>query len=154
MPSAGPRLSSVCAVLILALPIFCLSQTSDTPKSPQSIFSDRGLTTLGFWLKLPNEDPVHDGVWALQQTNEGLRSETASRRNLRFEFESDRKTLDDLENQYLEADRQYDESVEAGQDVNRKNPDVYNQWVNTNNELLGKREDIAIQIDCEMTAAK
>jgi clan AA aspartic protease (TIGR02281 family) len=146
------RYFGVFVLIVSALQALGVAQTSDGTKSPQSIFADRGLVTLGFWLKLPNEDAVHDGVWAIQQMDEGLRSESAARRNLRFEFESDRKTLDDLENQYLAADKQYDQSVVAGKNVNRSNPDVYNEWVNANNELLGKREDIAIQIDKEQRA--
>ncbi len=137
-------------VLVLALP--ALGQTAGGGKSPQEVFADRGLTTLGYWLKLPNEDAVHDGVWAIQQTSEGMRSESAVRRNFRFEYDTDRKTLDDLENQYLEADKAYDASVNQGKSINHTNTEFYNHWIEENNLLVGKRTDLGIEIDKEQRA--
>ena len=120
--------------------------------TPQSIFQDRGLTQSGFWLILPNEAGVHDGVWAIQQADEGIRSESAGRRNVRFELQNGRRALDGLEDQFIAANTQLTQSIENGKNIDKKNTDLYNQWIESNNELQGKRAVLAIKIDKEQRA--
>jgi clan AA aspartic protease (TIGR02281 family) len=133
----------------------CVMFTATQPAramTPQSIFQDRGLTQSGFWLILPNEAGVHDGVWAIQQADEGIRSESAGRRNVRFELQNGRRALDGLEDQFIAANTQLTQSIENGKNIDKKNTDLYNQWIESNNELQGKRAVLAIKIDKEQRA--
>ena len=120
--------------------------------TPTSVFQSHNLTTFGFWLILPNESSVHDGVWALKQTDESLRTEAAGRRNLHYELDTGRKLLDSLEDEFLALNDQVTRSVDAGKSIDKKDVQRYNDWINQNNELLGQREAIAIKIDKERRA--
>jgi clan AA aspartic protease (TIGR02281 family) len=143
-------MSKIGTTVLAAWVCLLLAATQPTgATSPESVFRDRGLTPSGFWLILPNEAGVHDGVWAIQQADEGIRGESAGRRNVRFELANGRRTLDGLEDQFIAANTQLTQSIEKGKSINQKNTDLYNQWIESNNELQGKRDVLAIKIDKE-----
>src|ERR1700728_4649170 len=79
--------SSVFAVVLCAL-LFATTSAirADTAaQTPDDIFRADGLVRQGKWLVLQAESDVHQRVWALQQTDEAVRSPTSTHRSLQPE---------------------------------------------------------------------
>jgi Aspartyl protease len=141
-------------MLCLILASAALGQTGNPAltASPETIFSDRGLSRSGVFLILPEEAEVHDGVWAIRQSDEGLRVEATGRRNLAFELQNGNHDLDSLENEYAVAVDRYNQITAAGKNLDHNNTDVYNQWVNDQNAQMHECDLIFDKIDKQKRA--
>jgi len=145
-------------MICLVLAVAALGQTDDSarhaasPATPDSIFADRGLSRSGVFLILPEEAEVHDGVWAIRQSDEGLRVEATGRRNLAFELQNANHDLDSLENEYSDAVDRYNQITAAGKNLNRNNTDVYNQWIDAQNAQAHECNLIFDKIDKQRRA--
>lgn len=136
-----------CILAILATMQIGSATAQTSSKTPDNVFDDRGLTKSGFWLVFPNESGVHDGVWALKQADQGLRTEASGRRNLRYELDTGRKSLDSMEDQYVALTSQYKQAVDNGHDINKKDLDRYNANIELQNLLYAKMNVLWIDID-------
>jgi clan AA aspartic protease (TIGR02281 family) len=129
-----------------------VAQNSSAPKTPDNVFDDKGLAKSGFWLILPNETSVHDGVWALKQADEGVRSEAAGRRDLRFEIDNGRRNLDAMEDKYVAGNKQYNQAVAMGKNIDKKDVDRYNASIELQNQLYDNLNVLWIGIDKQTRA--
>jgi clan AA aspartic protease (TIGR02281 family) len=141
-------------VLVLCA-MFATAIRADVPSSPataEAVFHDRNLSRTGFWLLLPNEASVHEGVWALKQADEGLRSEAAGRRNLKMELDACQKRIDGYQDQYAAISAQYDNAVRSSKGIDKSDPAHYNEWNELKNSLAMQSNTIIDKIDREHRA--
>jgi predicted aspartyl protease len=116
------------------------------------VFQDRNLVRTGFWLLLPNEAAVHDGVWALKEADDGLKTEAAGHRNLKMELDACQKRIDGYQDQYAIISAQYEKAVETSKGVNKTDTALYNQWNETKNSLAMQSNVLIDKIDREHRA--
>jgi len=113
--------------------------------SPQGVFDKLGLTQSDAWLVLPDESGVHDSVGKLKQEAETVHVETTSRRDLRFEIQTDKHNLETLLGNLVNADTQINRLIATRQRMSADDPD-YPRLIDMYNAAVKHRDSISQQV--------
>jgi clan AA aspartic protease (TIGR02281 family) len=141
--------------VLVACALFAAGTRADAPaeaQKPEAVFKNRNLSRTGFWLLLPNEAAVHDGVWALKQADEGLKGEAAGRRNLKMELDASQKRIDAYQDQYATISAEYEKAAQMSKGINKSDTALYNQWNDQKNSLAMQSNVLIDKIDREHRA--
>jgi clan AA aspartic protease (TIGR02281 family) len=133
------------AVLSLMLAIIARADAPSTD-SPQTIFDNRGLIQSDVWLVLPYESGVHDGVGQAKQKADSVHVETTSRRDLRFEIQGDKHTIESLLDNLIDADNQINNAIATRRQMSKDDPH-YGQLIDLYNAALKSRDAASRQIE-------
>jgi predicted aspartyl protease len=130
-------MSSVFAVVLCALLVktTTASRADTTGATPDDIFRVDGLVREGKWLVLRAESDLHQRVWALQQSDEGVRKATSTHRSLLPELTRGRDMLHELADQSTAVQKTLD-SLKDKKD--NDSIDVYNNAITQFDELRSK----------------
>jgi clan AA aspartic protease (TIGR02281 family) len=123
------------------------STQPDTAMSPEDFFRNRGLGRMGFWLIIPDEADIHDRTRLLRAAKARLGIDDSAQRDSDFTIKQDADELNDMESQYQQLNDILTQSIASGNKINKNDIIRYNNWVNTNNELQGRRDSLGIAID-------
>ena len=142
--------SSIFAALLCALLAMTASAIrADTAgATPDGIFRARGLVREGKWLVLQAESDLHQRVWALQQSDEAVRSATSTHRSLVPELVLGLKTLNQLNDQSIEVEKRLDrlkdkndsDSIDAYNNTLTQADELRSQTFNEQEMLVGLYE--------------
>jgi len=113
--------------------------------SPQGVFSKLGLTQSDAWLVLPDESGVHDGVGKVNQEAQTVHVETTSRRDLRFDIQTDKRNLETLLGDLVNADTQINRLIATRQRMSTDDTD-YPRLIDMYNAALKHRDSISQQV--------
>lgn len=102
--------SSVFAGVLCALLFAATSaiRADSAAQTPDDVFRADGLVRQGKWLVLQAESDVHQRVWALQQTDEAVRSPTSTHRSLQPEQTRGLNALTELSHQFDDVQKTID----------------------------------------------
>jgi clan AA aspartic protease (TIGR02281 family) len=111
-------------------------------QSPEDVFRSKGLTHLGFWLILCDEEDIHDNIRALRAAKMSIRDDVVARRDSTVALNQAHRNLDQLEAELKTTEDQLTQSINNPVQLDNKNVEPYNNWVNTNNKLQAKRDSL------------
>ena len=126
----------------------------DLGMSPDDYFRSRGLGRMGFWLIIPDESDIHERTRLLRAARQRMVMDDAAQGDSDFSARQAADELNDMESQYQQLNSALTQSIEEGKHINRNDVIRYNDWVNANNELQGRRDSLAIAIDQKIREAQ